>query len=59
MIQPKKDKLEKLCRALQMERTELLAELKQLRCFSYDVEENGEHMFMIVMIHMIRWMTLG
>ena len=29
--QAKKDKLEKLCRALQTERTELLAELKQLR----------------------------
>ena len=40
--QAKKDKLEKLCRALQTERTELLAELKQLRG-SNDAEENGEH----------------
>ena len=40
--QAKKDKLEKLCRALQTERTELLAELKQLRG-SDDAEENGEH----------------
>ena len=39
--QAKKDKLEKLCRALQTERTELLAELKQLRG-SNDAEENGE-----------------
>ena len=36
--QAKKDKLEKLCRALQTERTEL----KQLRGFD-DAEENGEH----------------
>ena len=43
MVQAKKDKLEKLCRALQTERTELLAELKQLRGSSDDVEENGEH----------------
>ena len=42
-----------------MERIKLLAELKQLRGFSDDVEENGEHMFMMVMIHMIRWMKLG
>ena len=40
--QAKKDKLEKLCRALQTERTELLTELKQLRG-SDDAEENGEH----------------
>ena len=40
--QAKNDKLEKLCRALQTERTELLAELKQLRG-SDDAEENGEH----------------
>ena len=42
MAQAKKDKLEKLCRALQTERTELLTELKQLRG-SDDAEENGEH----------------
>ena len=42
MAQAKKDKLEKLCRALQTERTELLAELKQLRG-SDDAEENSEH----------------
>ena len=42
MVQAKKDKLEKLCRALQTERTELLAELKQLRGSS-DAEENGDH----------------
>lgn len=59
MIQPEKDKLDKLCRAMQMERTELLAELKQLRGFSVDVEENGEYMFMMVMNHMIRWMKPG
>lgn len=41
-VQAKKDKLEKLCRALQTERTELLAELKQFRG-SNDAEENGEH----------------
>ena len=40
--QAKKDKLEKLCRALQTERTELLAGLKQLRG-SDIAEENGEH----------------
>ena len=38
--QAKKDKLEKLCRALQTERTKLLTELKQLRG-SDDAEENG------------------
>ena len=38
----KKDKLEKLCRALQTERTELLTELKQLRG-SDNAEENGKH----------------
>ena len=42
MAQANKDKLEKLCRSLQTERTELLAELKQLRG-SDDAEENGEH----------------
>lgn len=41
MVQAKKDKLEKLCRALQTERTELLAELKRLRG-SDDAEENDE-----------------
>ena len=42
--QAKKDKLEKLCRALQTERTELLTELKQLMIRgSDDAEENGEH----------------
>ena len=41
MVQAKKDKLEKLCRALQTERNELLAELKRLRG-STDVEENDE-----------------
>ena len=35
-------KLEKLCRSLQTERTELLAELKQFRG-SDNAEENGEH----------------
>jgi len=41
-VQAKKEKLEKLCRALQTERTELLTELKKLRG-SDDAEENGEH----------------
>ena len=40
--QARKDKLEKLCRALQTERTEVLTELKQLRG-SDDAEENGKY----------------
>ena len=47
-----KDKLEKLCRALQTERTELLAELKQLRG-SDDAEETVNITFMMK-IHKIK-----
>ena len=39
MAQAKQDELEKLCKALQTERTEL----KQLRSSSNGAEENGEH----------------
>ena len=43
--QAKTDTLEKLCRALQTESTELLAELKQFRG-SNDAEENDEPFMM-------------
>ena len=45
--QAKKDKLEKLCRALQTERTELLTELKQLRG-SNDAEKQWQRLPLMI-----------
>ena len=51
--QAKTDTLEKLCRALQTERTKLLSELKQFRG-SNDAEEMVNVTFMMK-IHKIKW----